>query len=274
MMTPMFRQTSDPEPRPMTGRARRGLRRVATRLPWLWRPLYLARHHREVYDRLVGDPGYHPDELQRDEVLARKDFIRRAFTYLAFNGIPGDYAEFGCNGAMTFRMAYHAARLVGRPTRLWGFDSFAGLPQGNDRRDRHPQWNQGTMATSLADFHALCATAGMQPDDYTVVAGYYAKTLGQDQESAAARPEVVALAYIDCDLYSSARDVLGFLLPRLGPGSVIALDDYFCASATLPSGERLAVEEAFADHPRWRLLPYQQYGWHGMSFIVEDRAAR
>jgi hypothetical protein len=27
----------------------------------------------------------------------------------------------------------------------------------------------------------------------------------------------------------------------------------------------------FHEHERWRLLPFVQWGWHGMSFIVERR---
>ena len=45
-------------------------------------------------------------------------------------------------------------------------------------------------------------------------------------------PTDIALAYIDCDLYSSTMPVLEFLLPRLKNGMIIAFDDYFCWSAT------------------------------------------
>jgi hypothetical protein len=64
-------------------------------------------------------------------------------------------------------------------------------------------------------------------------------------------PTDIALAYVDSDLYSSTRTVLEFLRPRLKHGMVVAFDDYFCWSATQPSGERKALEEYRAGDDRW-----------------------
>jgi hypothetical protein len=51
---------------------------------------------------------------------------------------------------------------------------------------------------------------------------------------------------------------------------ILAFDDYYCYSSTRPSGERLAFEEFVSRNPRWQFLPYVQFGWHGLSFIVES----
>ncbi|MGH9307425.1 MAG: TylF/MycF/NovP-related O-methyltransferase, partial [Acidimicrobiales bacterium] len=169
----------------------------------------------------------------------------------------------------TFRMSWHATQLVGAKAHLWGFDSFAGLPTGSDERDSHPQWVAGTMATPELDFHRLCRRAGMAPKDYDVVAGFYQDTLRPGARGP--RPSAVALAYIDCDLYSSTIDVLGYLDPVLIPGSIIGFDDYFCYNPNGPSGEKRAAVEHFSPQgsSRWRLVPYVQFGWAGMSFVVE-----
>ena len=29
--------------------------------------------------------------------------------------------------------------------------------------------------------------------------------------------------------------------------------------------------ELFANDGRWTLLPYMQFGWHGNSFVIEDK---
>lgn len=210
------------------------------------------------------------DEHSAHEYADRHDFLRKAFIPLKFNGIEGDYVEFGCCGAMTFCMAYHLMSQysydVG-PFHLWAYDSFQGLPDSNGTEDAHPAWNQGAMATGLQEFHELCRARGVPDSAYTTVPGFYDQTL--DPNASGPRPEKIRLAYIDCDLYSSTKIVLQFLMPRLQHGMILALDDYYCYSSTMASGERLAVAEAFVDNQRWQLVPYIQFGWHGMSFVVE-----
>lgn len=252
---------------------------MVRRLSWLrtrvgarWHmALHLARHPELVYDAVADDLRFAATDLARHEMLERKAFFRRAFAYLAFNRIPGDYVEFGSHGAMTFRLAWSAMRLTGAARHLWAFDSFAGLPAPADPRDRHPRWEPGAMAQGLTEFHVACRAHGMGPGDYTAVAGFYAETLAP--ASGHPRPERIAFAYIDCDLYSSTVAVLGFLRPRLQSGMLIAFDDWFCDSAEGPSGERAATREAFGAEAAWRLEPYQPIGWHGMSFVVEPTGA-
>ena len=197
-------------------------------------------------------------------------FLRKAFIALKFNGIEGDYSEFGSNGANTLCIAH---RLLAEysyelgPFHLWAFDSFQGFPDSRLEEDAHPHWFKGNMATSLDEFHRLCASRGVPRSAYTTVPGFYEQSL--DPSAPGPRPERIRLAYIDCDMYTSTRCVLQFLAPRLQHGMVVAFDDYYCYSSTAPSGERLAASDAFAGSRQWRLLPYVQFGWHGMSFIVE-----
>jgi hypothetical protein len=199
------------------------------------------------------------------ENLGRAAFFDRAFKALVYNGIPGDYAEFGSHGARTIALAHRAARRHGHDAHLWAFDSFEGLPAPASEADLHPEWPAGSMLTSEASFHALCRRRGLTRDDYTTVPGFYEQSL-----RAADRPlpTTVALAYVDCDLYSSTAEVLRFIEPRLGVGTIIAFDDYFCWTADAPSGEQRAAEEVFGPTSRWRLEPYAPIGWHGSSFVV------
>src|SRR3990172_686053 len=57
-----------------------------------------------------------------------REFYFRAFKALSVNQISGDYAEFGVYRAGKWTLAYRYSRLVGYPCKLWGFDSFEGLP--------------------------------------------------------------------------------------------------------------------------------------------------
>ena len=199
----------------------------------------------------------------------RQQFFYKAFKALTFNEIDGDYVEFGCHGGMTFKLAYQESRRHGHNANLWGFDSFAGLPDTNETKDEHPFWKPGTLATSIEEFHSICMRNGVPRNSYQVIKGYYEKSLPELTEGNT--PKDICLAYIDCDLYSSTKSVFDFLRPRLKHGMIIAFDDYFCWSATRISGERKAMLEEFSNNKDWSLLPYISFGWHGMSFVIEDR---
>jgi hypothetical protein len=201
--------------------------------------------------------------------LSREQFFFRAFYALTFNGIEGDYVEFGSHGGVTFYLAYRESRRFGHRGKLWAFDSFAGLPPQQGEADHHPKWVEGAMATSVGKFHCVCDDNGIPRDAYETVPGYYEDSLPR---LGSGPPNNIALAYVDCDLYSSTKTILDFLLPRLKHGMIIAFDDYYNYSADQLAGERRACLEIFTEHPRWILEPYQQIGWFGMSFIVEERA--
>lgn len=206
------------------------------------------------------------------ERVERKTFFRRACRALAFNGIRGDYAEFGCCGAETFALAFHAFRHAGSPRPMWAFDSFRGLPAQAGPADRHPVWVEGDMSMTLTDFKRVCLSHGITPSDYRAVEGIYEDALRDAGLERSDRPREIALAYIDCDLYSSTIEVLRFLEARLRHGMILVFDDYYCWSETAVSGERNACNEFFAEHPKYRLLPFQLIGWGGMSFVVEDKS--
>lgn len=220
--------------------------------------------------RRIGQALYRSDVRYAEEDH-RAEFMRRAFHALGFNGISGDYAEFGSHGGTTVRLAYGEIRRWRTPRKLWAFDSFEGLPEQRVPKDYHPGWKKGKMATSVEDFIATCRQTGIPDDRIKVVAGFYEDTLAGKPLDDPRLPSDIALAFVDCDLYSSTISVLEFLLPRLKNGMILAFDDYFAFSDRTLSGNRQAMLDVFGDDVAFRLLPYVQFGWHGMSFIVEDR---
>lgn len=203
------------------------------------------------------------------EYSEREMFFRRAFKALSFNGINGDYLEFGCWGCTTFSLAYKQSLKYGMHIHLWAFDSFCGLPPKEKPEDNHPLWQEGAMAMSAEAFRGKCIKVGIPASKFSIVAGFYKQTLNAGSERNL--PRDICLAYIDCDLYSSTLTVLEFLTARLKHGMIIAFDDYYCWSPTAISGERKACSDYFRNSKEWILVPYVQFGWHGMSFVVERR---
>lgn len=212
-----------------------------------------------------------PLDLKDEELLYRQEFLRRCMQYVSFNEITGDYAEFGCASARTFRFAYDLARLKHLPIHLWAFDSFEGLPERRDPRDTHPKWVPGVFPTDPHVFRAICDDHGMSRDCYTMVPGFYTDTLGPSNPAAAGYAKDIAIANIDCDMHSSTADVLAFLAPRLKTGMILYFDDYYCYANGVLSGERHAMLEFLQANPEWHFEPWQPVNWHGMSFIAERR---
>ncbi len=210
-------------------------------------------------------------DVRHSEVEHRREFMRRAFHALSFNGISGDYIEFGSHGGTTFSLAYDEIKRWRKARTLWAVDSFAGLPEQQGEDDYHPGWKRGKMATSRETFIEHCRRRGIPDQSYEIVEGYYEDTLVEAGDDYGDLPVDIALAYVDCDLYSSTRTVLEFLHPRLKHGMIIAFDDYFCFSDRTVSGERKAFLDLYGDDKRFQFLPYVQFGWHGMSFIVEEK---
>jgi len=200
------------------------------------------------------------------DLYDRHLFFYQAFRLLSTNGITGDYAEFGSFRGLTFWQAYTEIARQRLPARLWAFDSFEGLPRPRSKRDEHPTWRPGSMATSESEFHAVCRRRGISRERYEAVKGLFSDTL-----PGRAAPRDIALAYIDSDMYSSAVDVLNFLEPRLKQGMIIAFDDYFCMSSTQAAGERLALQEFTARNDRFEFVPYLPYSFGAMSFVLEAK---
>lgn len=225
-------------------------------------PLKYRRMYRKYFSPIIRDLHYF-------ELKHRRDFFERALCALSFNGIDGDYLEFGCCGGRTFGLAYKISRKYKYFCKMWAFDSFCGLPPQSVPEDNHPAWIEGTMSIGVDEFEKICKENKIPKKDYAIVPGFYEDSLNNVSEL----PSNISLAYIDCDLYSSTKSVLEFLMPRLKHGMIIAFDDYFCYSATQVSGERKACAEFFLNHPKWDLVPFMSYGGGGggMSFVVEDK---
>jgi O-methyltransferase len=234
----------------------------------LFRRILHSRAGHAVSGVLVRNYFFH---WQVREEWGRQEFFAGAFKALRFNDISGDYAEFGSCGGTTFFLAYREAKRHGHQGRFWAFDSFQGLPQRTESDD-HPRWIEGKMLMSLDDFHAFCAKRGIPRAEYDVVPGFYEETLTAMAPSDP--PAEISLAYVDCDLFTSTKVALDFLEPRLKNGMIVAFDDYFCFSPRGSSGERRAQVELSERNERWEWVPYMQFGWSGMSFVIEDRLSR
>jgi predicted O-methyltransferase YrrM len=144
-----------------------------------------------------------------DEALLR-DAVRQA-------PLDGLVLEFGVASGRTLRFLAESY-----PGKVYGFDSFGGLPE---------DWRPGFGAGAFA-----------QPPPETLpnaelVIGLFGDTL---PGFLAAHPGPVKFAHIDCDLYSSTVTILEQLAPRITKGTVLVFDE-------------------FLNYPGWRLHEYKAW---------------
>ena len=147
--------------------------------------------------------------------------------------LDGDAAEAGVYNGGTALLLCRV--LAGSGSRLFLFDSFEGLPEGEPGKDG-PFLPAGRFAAGavesverlLADFDDVSEIRkGWIPDTFD----------GLEDRS-------YAFVHIDVDLYQSTLDCLAYFYPRLVPGAVVLFDDYGFPAAC---GERHAVDEFLAD---------------------------
>ena len=194
---------------------------------------------------------------------------------MAAPGEPlGDYLEFGvCHGASLACMHRALASLAIPEVRLFGFDSFAGLPPEAET-DEGSVWFPGQYRSSLAFTRRFLDRAGVDWGRVTLIKGWFQDTL---TEAAIARHAIrkASVIMVDCDIYSSARQALAFCEPLIRDRAAILFDDWRSAGdlAARGLGEKRAFDEFLAEHPDIAAVEVESYTANAAVFMV-SRTAR
>lgn len=212
------------------------------------------------------------DEVAHNQMIRQSEklrFFALTMDYVKENGVEGDYFEFGCHRARTFRMALTEARCRSLDDmRFLAFDSFEGLPAGIDDHGV-ANWQAGMLATSDDQFRALIAEHGVYVDRVRTVKGFYDQSLTPElaaELKAAGRK--AAVVTVDCDYYESSVPVFNFIEDFLVEGSVIYIDDYFAGYRGSPNRGVARAFAEFRDRSRFSFIEHLQVGWSGRSFIA------
>ncbi len=186
--------------------------------PWVGHPDF-----RKVYEGVTPYTVVSPDRCYMLVSLAR---------YAAH--LEGDFAECGVYKGGTALLLSRVLEHRGKTLHL--FDSFRGLPRGDQEKDKW--FHEGQYAVDsvesvkrlLIDFRDMIdIREGWIPETFA----------GLENRS-------YAFAHIDVDLYQSALDCCAYFYPRLVQGGVLLFDEYGFPAAR---GEKDAVDEFFADKP-------------------------
>jgi len=206
----------------------------------------------------------------------RHEFFATAAGYIRGAGIEGDYHEYGCFSANTFRTFLTQARIFGFDfMRFYAFDSFEGLPEV-DAEVSLDSWTKGAMAMSEEEFWKRINAHGVYVDRVESIKGFFDRSLtAERQASFVQRPARIALAAVDCDLYESAVPVFSFIAPLLQDGTLIYIDDYYVGYRGSPERGVARAFHEFERRSEFKFQPYVNVGWWGKSFVAyRSEAAR
>jgi O-methyltransferase len=204
-------------------------------------------------------------DRRSDNRMTELGMLGQAFEFAKINQVPGDYLEFGLWRGKTFNYAYRMMHRYRRgDMKLWGFDSFQGLPETGDHPDNI--WYKGQFACTRPEFESILRDRGFRRAEYELVEGFYSESLN-DATHRRFSGRKAAIVYVDCDLYDSTIQVLDFVQPYLVDGSIICFDDYYNYKGDPEQGEQKALAEFLQKQTRVRVIPYMDYAPLGKSFI-------
>lgn len=180
----------------------------------------------------------------------------------------GDYCEFGVGSGNSMISAYFISTMYKNLTsmRFIGFDSFQGLPETNNKYDRHAGWKTGDINFSIAAVEKNFKKAKIPLDKYILIPGFFEESLNENivrQHNV----KKVAYVHIDCDYYTSTKTALNFIKPYLIEGAIIGFDDYYCYSTPL-QGEPKAFSEWLEENPDVKIRIFSRYSTFGKTFTV------
>ncbi|MGH9348602.1 MAG: TylF/MycF/NovP-related O-methyltransferase [Vicinamibacterales bacterium] len=250
----------------------RGLNRVFNAaLPFAPAPLrdWLERERARIRDvdlkeqirrrsRLVPEPAY-------------RALLARGLGALLERHGPesfGDYLEFGVYNGTSLTCMYRELVSFGLDdVRLFGFDSFQGLPPDAHLEDEG-RWRPGSCCSSLSFTTAVLESEGVDRSRVTLVPGWFRDTLNA-RTIRRHGIRKASIVMIDCDLYSAARDALEFCGPLIGDHALLLFDEYrpYGLDGKL-AGERRAFDEFLADWRCFEARPFGSYIRRAEAFLV------
>ena len=108
--------------------------------------------------------------------------IASSFDFLAKNSKSklGDYLEFGVYNGSSLAIAYHTLKkMKNKSSRLFGFDSFEGLPDEADTDD-DATWFPGQFKSTYETTVQKLTNKGVDFKRVNLIKGFYSETLTED----------------------------------------------------------------------------------------------
>lgn len=201
----------------------------------------------------------------------RLRMLKTGLSYICDESVEGDYFEFGVARGITFICAFHLAKkLHTKINKFYAFDSFKGFPKPTGIDNAFERFKESEEAWPEELFLKNLRKKRVDIKKVRIYKGWFKETLNKDLEKKLKKNNTkIAMAWIDCDLYQSTKEVLMFIRPFVTQGTVLVFDDWLCYRGDPNKGEQRAVKEFLKKYPEIGLIPFKRFGIVGNSFIVK-----
>ena len=247
-----------------------------------------------LYRLLRGDTWlkYAPKSVQtwgdrvrlRRRIRTRKKLIieeelrskyRQGLLYLASKygkASLGDYLEFGVyDGTSMITMHRVLEELGYGHIRLFGFDSFEGLPI-TATTDDEGHWQPGAFKSDYEFTMQVLNSEKVNLQRTFLTKGFFESTLTNELREKH-KISKASVMMIDCDMYLSAKEALEFCAPLIVDEAMVVFDDWF-PLAERNLGEKRAFNEFLRAHPYFGAEEFGTYPPYGKTFLVSRDTAR
>jgi O-methyltransferase len=180
----------------------------------------------------------------------------------------GDYLEFGVYNGTSLVSTFRETEAMGlTDMRLFGFDSFEGLPAAA-ATDDEGKWKPGAWRSDLEFTEAVLEAEGVDRSRVFLVPGWFGDTCNAET---AHRYNITkaSVIMVDCDIYTSAKEALDFCAPLITDQALMLFDDWNTGNLAAKNlGERKAFEEWLAAWGCFTAEPFGSYRAKSETFMV------
>ncbi|MET0668281.1 MAG: TylF/MycF/NovP-related O-methyltransferase [Methyloceanibacter sp.] len=178
-----------------------------------------------------------------------------------FHPPAGAYVEFGVFNGLTLSIAHE---VMPRHVKLYGFDSFQGVP-----KDVEGLYLEGMCKCDLPTTLRFLNERNVDWNRLHLIEGWFADTLTAARQKSIGKASYVM---VDCDLYESAALALTFVEPLIEDSAILIFDDWHgFQAAERGMGERRAFEEFLVRFPHFDVIDLPAYSHQAMAFKVTRR---
>jgi len=209
-----------------------------------------------------------PETAYRELIHRGLDHLIRQVGYANL----GDYLEFGVyNGTSLVSMFRETQRMGLTGMRLFGFDSFEGLPPAA-ATDDEGKWKPGAWRSEMEFTEAVLEAEEVDRSRVFLVPGWFSNTCTAETAHRYTIKKA-SVIMIDCDIYSSTKEALEFCEPLIVDSALMLFDDWHAGNLAAKNlGERKAFEEWLAASGCFRAEPFGSYRDKAETFMVTRTA--